>query len=304
MRYDVDINFYDQRNYANNATRQVLEAIGSPYAGLPKTPSKNVSPRVGFAYDLSGDGRRVLRGGYGLYFDQANTGGYGDVVSQNKRPMNVLATRTNTAIGVGELATFRSGSIRCRRRRPNPTRCRAARRASGWRPNLTDPYNHQVHVGYAHQLAPNTSLSVDYTHLEGRNEFRRIDLNPIVNGQRVLARDFVRVYGIPNVLKRNVWSSISKSQYDAMTIRVQRRVPRATLQAHYTLAGAYAYGGSTGNRAGAVLPQDQLDQLADSEWGPSVTTSAIAWWPWACSTSPGAFRSRRCSRRPARVRIT
>ena len=42
---------------------------------LPKTPTKNISPRVGFAYDLSGDGRRVLRGGYGLYFDQFNTGG-------------------------------------------------------------------------------------------------------------------------------------------------------------------------------------------------------------------------------------
>jgi hypothetical protein len=35
----------------------------------------------------------------------------------------------------------------------------------------------------------------------------------------------------------------------------QRRLPRATLQAHYTLAGAYSYGGSTGNRSGAGLAQ-------------------------------------------------
>src|SRR5262245_34814420 len=42
VRYDLDINFYDQRFYANNATRLVLEAIGNPYAGIPKTPSKDI----------------------------------------------------------------------------------------------------------------------------------------------------------------------------------------------------------------------------------------------------------------------
>jgi hypothetical protein len=294
VRYDVDINFYDQQNYANNATRQVLEAIGSPYAGLPKTPTKNVSPRVGFAYDLSGDGRRVLRGGYGLYFDQANTGGYGDVVSQNKRPMNVLATRTNTAIGVGELATFRLGIDPLP---ATPTESDTLPRGSTgeWLAHdLADPYNHQVHVGYAHQLAPNTSLSVDYTHLEGRNEFRRINLNPIVSGQRVLARDFASAFGIPNVLNNvMILASISKSRYDAMTIRVQRRVARATLQAHYTLARAYAYGGSTGARSGSAVAQDQSDQLAPGEWGPvgnderhRVVAMGVFEFPWGIQVSP------------------
>src|SRR5688572_30928993 len=75
---------------------------------LPPRPTLFPYTTLFRSYDLSGDGRRVVRGGYGLYFDQANTGGYGDVVSQNKRPMNVLATRTNTAIGVGELADRKS----------------------------------------------------------------------------------------------------------------------------------------------------------------------------------------------------
>ena len=111
VRYDIDFNFYDQENCENNATRLALEAIGNPYGGLPKTPTKNISPRVGFAYDLSGDGRRVLRGGYGLYFDQFNINGgnVSDISSQNQRPLNALATLTNTAIGVGQLATYRFG---------------------------------------------------------------------------------------------------------------------------------------------------------------------------------------------------
>jgi hypothetical protein len=183
--------------------------------------------------------------------------------------LNALATLTNTAIGVGQLATFRFGIDPLP---PQPTEGNSLPRGSAgqWMdPNLIDPRNHQVHVGYAHTLAGNTMVAADYTHIEGRTELRQLNLNPIVNGRRLLADDFVRVYGVPNVQNAiNVRSSINKSRYDALTFRFQRRLPRATIQAHYTIAGAYAYGGSTGNRSGAGLPQDTFDPLAESEWGP------------------------------------
>jgi Carboxypeptidase regulatory-like domain len=271
VRYDVDMNFYDQRNIANNATREVLLAIGNTsYTGVPTTPTKDISPRVGFALDLSGDGRHVLRGGYGLYFDQFNTGGAGDAAAQNKRPLNALATLTNTTYGTGQLATYRFLVD------PLPAQPKDAntlpRGAAGeyLAPDVTDPRNHQMHVGYAHQLATNTAVSVDYTHIIGRHEFRRINLNPIVNGTRLLAPDFMRVYGISDVLNAiNILTTDNRSRYDALTVQFQRRMPRVTLQAHYTLAGAYAYGGSTGNRSGATVAQDQFDQFAKGEWGPT-----------------------------------
>ena len=137
-------------------------------------------------------------------------------------------------------------------------------------PDLTDPQNHVVHVGYAHQLAAGTAVSIDYTHSEIRKDMRSLNINPIVNGRRVLAADFLRVFGAADVLNAvNIKSSINKARYDALTVKFQRRLARATLQAHYTLAGAYAYGGSTGSRGGAAVPQDSFAPLAPGEWGPT-----------------------------------
>ena len=295
VRYDVDFNLMDQKNHPFNATRMALEAIGSPYGGYPEMSKLDISPRVGFAYDLSGDGAKVVRGGYGLYFDQYNTAAAaGDITAQGRRPLNALATLVNSSIGVGALANYRFGIDPLP---PQPTEGNTLPlNAEGqWLdPAIKDPRTHQAHIGYAHTLAENTVLSVDYTHVEGRNEMRQINLNPLVNGTRVLAPDFQRVLGRANAFSTVfVRAGINKSRYDALTFKFQRRFPRATLQAHYTLAGAYSYGGSTGNRSGAGLAQDQFDIFNESEWGPNgpderhrLVATGVFEIPWGVQLSP------------------
>ena len=105
---------------------------GTRTRGCRRRRTDSLSPRFGFAYDLSGDGRRVLRGGGGIYYDQFNINGgnVSDIFSQNKRPLNVLATLTNTAIGVGAARDLplrgRSAAAAADR---GPTPCRSAQRA-------------------------------------------------------------------------------------------------------------------------------------------------------------------------------
>ena len=239
MRYDVDLNLMDENNFELNATRQVLEAIGSPYAAFPKTPKLDISPRVGFAYDLSGDGRRVLRGGYGLYFDQYNTAAAaGDITAQARRPLNALATLTNTAIGVGQLATYRFGIDPLP---PQPTegnKLPLGAQGQWIDPDMTDPRTHQAHVGYAHELIANTTLAVDYTHVEGRNEKRQLNINPIINGRRRLADDFQRVYGVANYLSERQ----NPVGYQQVAVR-RADVPLPAPHAAHDGAGALHAGG-------------------------------------------------------------
>ena len=294
VRYDVDYNFRDEENNPDNATRLALEAIGHPYGALPQTQFKNISPRIGFAFDMAGDGRRVLRGGYGLYFDQINHQPLGDISSQSHRPLNALAVLTNTAIGVGELATYRFG-IDPFPAQPTQGSSLPPNSAGQWLgPNIMDPRVHHMHIGYAHALAPTTMVSVDYTHEEGTRGLMGLNINPLVNRVRVLAPDFTRVFGRPDVLSAiNVKSSIGESEVDMLTFKFQRRLPRMTFSAHYTLAEAYAYGGSIAARGGSGTPQDSFDPLAPGEWGPTpqderhrLVASGVFELPFGLQVSP------------------
>jgi hypothetical protein len=295
VRYDLDLNLMDEKDQPQNATRLVLAAIGNPDAALPKTPRRNISPRVGFAYDMSGDGRRVLRGGAGIYFDQLNTAmAAGDITSENYRPINALAALTNTAIGVGQLATFVFGRDPLP---PAPTgRDTLPANATGqWiDPTLVEPRTYQAHIGYAHALAANTTMSVDYTLSEGRDELRTTNINPLINGQRLLVPQLVAGgYAANQFANLMILASNNRSKYDALTFLFQRRMPHATLQAHYTFAHAYAFGGSTGNRSGAPAPEVYNQFFAPTEWGPTgqderhrVVATGVFDIPWGLQLSP------------------
>src|SRR6185295_516171 len=153
---------------------------------------------------------------------------------------------------------------------------------------------HHAHIGYAHELATNTMASVDFTHEAGTKQLIGLNLNPIVNGARLLAPEFRRVFGRPDVLSGiNVKTSIGKSQVDLLTFKFQRRLPRATISAHYTLGWAYAYGGSIAARGGGGIGQDALDPLGPGEWGPTgqderhrVVTTGVFELPKGIQLSP------------------
>ena len=82
LRYDlIDGYQFDQSKNPNFVIVQEAGRAGQ-LAGIkglenfgldPKNDTNNWQPRIGFAYDLRGDGKDVIRGGWGIYMDMAYT---------------------------------------------------------------------------------------------------------------------------------------------------------------------------------------------------------------------------------------
>jgi Carboxypeptidase regulatory-like domain len=86
VRYDLYTWPYEVNNRQSNfdpvGDRLVLPGTAGWPRSLINTDKTNFAPRVGFAYDLNGNGKTVIRGGYGLFYF-LDRGGVGNQLSNN-----------------------------------------------------------------------------------------------------------------------------------------------------------------------------------------------------------------------------
>jgi hypothetical protein len=296
VRYDVNFNFINETVMANSRTYKVLQAIGDPYGALPKTDTNDISPRVGFAYNLRGDGTTVLRGGYGLYYDAMTLSVAFPNLYQMREFIKVTSTLVNTAIGRGDLATYRFGIDPPLASAGNVKELPPGGLTSGawYDPNLTSPYNHQTTFGFAHQIGPRTVIDADFTRVRGENYYRNNQINPLINGVRRLAPVLGARLGDRNLLGSiNILGSTSKTSYDELAVKLVHRADRMNWQASYTLSNAQAYGGGVGITGATAAPQDWDAPNAPGEWGPvrvderhRVVLFAVAELPFGIRVSP------------------
>lgn len=86
LRYDYYTWPYEIHNLQSNfdpaSGRLILPGTPGWPRSLINNDKNNFAPRVGFAYDFAGNGKTVLRGGYGLYYF-LDRGGVGNQLSNN-----------------------------------------------------------------------------------------------------------------------------------------------------------------------------------------------------------------------------
>jgi hypothetical protein len=130
---------------------------------------KDFAPRVGFAYNVNGDGKTVMRGGFGIYYSQivdnseanyALTGVTG-VFNYTAAPGQVGFP---TSVAAAPLPAFPTGAIAPLRsiylRPGDPTF--ASLGLTGYPTQLLNPYSEQWSFGVERRLKQDWILSVDY----------------------------------------------------------------------------------------------------------------------------------------------
>lgn len=263
---------------ANLGLRYEYLRTPEPFLANPSLPQtsnmpddrNNFGPRVGFAYDLTGDGKTSLRAGYGIYYGPIvnstvlnaliSTGRSGGQTTASLQPTNAAApifpnVLTSAPAGAGSIFYFAD--------------------------DFQNPLIHQGDVVFEREVARNTAVSVSYLFSFGKNlpNFVDTNLNPvtvprtynILNGPYAGQKWTIPYFlgaSRPNTsfgLIEEIRSNIS-SKYHALVLQANRRLTNGLqFQTNYTLSRASDNGqGSQTFTANFSLPFNPFDQANEN----------------------------------------
>ena len=282
LRWDKDFNMIGGSDVPRSRTYQELVALNSPFSNpyvskLPHDDNKDFSPRVGFAYDPTGKGTHVVRGGVGLYYGNVfqNIPLFMEQMSNPTVFQTVLSLSSPTDIVTGTgiaLGNWRYGVDGMPVIPPPSTSLAPGSVGRLMDPNYRNPVTEEFNVGYSFSPAPSSALTAEYTHVLGlhENKTMNIDQRIPMNGAcctRPLDPAFATSTQ-PELASVRDEQSIGRSHYDGINFTFHQRMSHhVALNANYTLAWAYSYdsgGGSFRN-----YPMLSTNPFASYEWGPS-----------------------------------
>ncbi len=245
VRWDVSGALGEKDNLGSNFIPSLgLVDLGAGIDALYDKDGNNFGPRVGFAWDILGNGKVALRGGYSLTYDIPNFGSihaprtafapirnragaftsinqgifsvarFGNLTTASGYPEDPAATCLN-ATGVGDFVCLTgAGSLYG----PNPTAVPPFDVFSVVR-DLKTPSYHYWNVTFQYEFAPNNVITTTYLASRGRSMLMYIDLNAFPLGCNLsgtCVRPFATAF--PNFQNIIQLTNLGKSWYDSLQL--------------------------------------------------------------------------------------
>jgi hypothetical protein len=245
------------RTQVENPGYLTLAALKIPLVpGAPNDDHKQIAPRLGFAYTPGNSGTTVLRGGFGLYFDDLAQNGWATAFQALDKVPGSCVDPVQDPGG-----TENAGCV--------------AGDASGGTANLIDshyrtPYAIHTSGGVQHAFSANWSASADYIHEQGDHAYRAYHYTGGTNlfTPLLAVDDPNQATYVPDV---NVFHSDNRSSYNGLLMHLQGDVGRRlSLVANYTFSKAQTWGCVLGELFDYVNGVcNPLDPFGPGDYGPS-----------------------------------
>ena len=235
LRYDIETNGSNQ-------------GFVSPFAGelpfIPTTPraidKDNLAPRVGIAWDPTGRGHTVVRGGFGIFYDASVAG-------------PLLAFERSSGARTAQIPN--PGTTDVDSLMIDPDNVGPAIWTNG---EIETPMSRQYSVGVQQRFPGDLVVRIDGLFIQGRNLLLERDVNPV---DPTGARRFPAFSDIFQVL------SEGRAEAKMLLVEVRKAFPRGWLDIGYTLSDRK----NTNDAWGVLVPQTDLDNLdLGAEWGPTA----------------------------------
>ncbi|MGB7069460.1 MAG: carboxypeptidase regulatory-like domain-containing protein [Pyrinomonadaceae bacterium] len=268
LRYEL-LDFPEPQ-LANSSTEVIPydgRTIAEATSSMPND-TNNFGPRIGVAYDLFGDGRTSVRGGYGIYFGRVQSSTMYNALINTGNPggqaqISLSANDPEAPVFPNVLPSSAVGTV--------------GSAIQFFSKDFESPKIHQYDVILEHQLFKNTVVSASFIGSLGRNLPTFFDLNnertgvvrtftmsggPL-DGQSFSLNEYRRFPSIGNQARTRIQSTV-KSQYNALVLQLNRRFTDGLqFQTSYTLSKSTDTDQNSATFTQANSPYDILDGSFD-----------------------------------------